>query len=85
MTLDKVLDSITFKDLHELEHGESIMYGDFEIYRYSDDQCIVIMIAGQEVVQLLYDYDGNEDTSQLVFEVLDQEVYDFYTSYELWT
>jgi len=85
MTLDKVLDSIRCKDLHELEYSESIMYGDFEIYRYTDDQCIVLMDSeGTEIVQLLYNYDGNEDTSDLVFEVLDEEVFDFYMKYESW-
>lgn len=85
MTLDKVLDSIRCKDLHELEHSESIRIGHFEIYRYTEDECIVLIDSeGTEIVQLLYNYDGNEDTSDLVFEVLDEEVFDFYMKYETW-
>lgn len=85
MTLDKVLKQITCKDLYELAPSESLIYGDFEVYHYSDGSCIILMDSvGTDIIQILYSYDGCEETSEMVFEVLDEEVYDFYMKYESW-
>lgn len=86
MILEQVLNKITCKDLHELQHSESIMYGDWEIYHYTEDNCIVLNdMDGTEIIQILFDYNGDEDTSDLTYEILDEEMFDHYISHEQWT
>ena len=85
MILEQVLAEITCKDLHDL-----LVFGDddkveWEIYHYSMDDCIVLNdLDGNEIVQILFDYTGDEETSDITYEILNEVLFDHYMSPEEW-
>jgi hypothetical protein len=85
MILEQVLNKLTCKDLHDLHYSESIVFGDWEIYHYTEDNCIVLQdMDGNEIIQILFDYTGDEDTSDITYEILDEELFDHYMSPQAW-
>jgi hypothetical protein len=90
MILEQVLNKLTCKDLHDLHYSESIVFGDdekveWEIYHYTEDDCIVLNdLDGNEIVQILFDYTGDEETSDITYEILNEELFDHYMSPQAW-
>ena len=85
MILEQVLAEITCKDLYDLHYSESMLYGDWELYHYTEDECIVLNdLNGNEIIQILFDYTGDEETSDITYEILNEELFDHYMSPQEW-
>ena len=41
-------------------------------------------LNGNEIIQILFDYTGDEETSDITYEILNEELFDHYMSPQEW-